>query len=329
MKDRILMILLQNKEDFVSGEEISKEIGVSRTAVWKAIEQLRDSGFEIDSRSNKGYRLIKMADKLNATVIGHYLNARTLGQVIEIHDSIGSTNNRAKELAQEGAVHGTLVAAEEQRSGRGRLGRAWSSPPKVGLWMSLILRPAFPPRFAPKMTVLAGLAVIRAINTITGLKAAIKWPNDIIINSKKLCGILTEMQAEPDLIEYVITGIGMNVNTLKENFPAEIRDSATSLFIEWGQKVDRCRLMAAILNELEVLYQEYESTTNFSGIIQEFKENCITLGRHVRVVSPAGEWEGEAIDLTEDCELVVKLADGTKRTVMSGDVSVRGIAGYL
>jgi BirA family biotin operon repressor/biotin-[acetyl-CoA-carboxylase] ligase len=329
LQDKILMILLQNQDSFISGEEISRELGVSRTAVWKVIGQLRQDDFVIQSKSNKGYRLQKIADRLNATVIRHYLRAQKLGHAMEIHNSIGSTNNRAKELAQEGAAHGTLVAAEEQQTGRGRLGRDWSSPPGVGLWMSLILRPAFPPWFAPKVTVIAGLAVLRAINSITGLKAAIKWPNDIIINSKKVCGILTEMQADLDMIEYVIAGIGVNVNTSKDSFPEEIRDSATSLYMESGKQVERCRLMAAILDELEELYQEYEKTIDFAGIIQEFKENCITLGRHVRVVSVAGEWEGKAIDLTDDCELVVELADGTRRAVMSGDVSVRGIAGYM
>lgn len=329
MKDRILMILLQNQGSFVSGEEISRKWGVSRTAVWKTIEQLRQEGFEIQSKSNRGYRLSKIPDKMNATVMRYYLTAQKLGRVIELHDTIGSTNTRAKELAQEGAVHGTLVSAEEQQAGRGRLGRAWNSPPGVGLWMSLILRPGFPPGFAPRMTVLAGLAVLRAIDAVTGLKASIKWPNDIIINSKKVCGILTEMQADPDLIEYVIVGIGMNVNTPEDGFSEEIRGSATSLFLESGRRVDRCRLSAAVLDELEVLYHEYEKTTDFTGIMQEFTENCITLGHHVRVVSTAGEWEGEAVGLTEGCELIVKLADGTRQVVFSGDVSVRGVAGYL
>lgn len=322
------MILLQNQESFISGEEISRELGVSRTAVWKAIGQLREAGFEVDSVSNRGYRLSEIPDRLHATVLRYYLHTRKLGQEIEIYDSIDSTNTRAKELAQEGAVHGTLVAAEEQQTGRGRLGRSWNSPAGVGIWMSLILRPAFPPRFAPRMTVLAGLAVLRAIEATTGLQAAIKWPNDMILNSKKVCGILTEMQADPDFIEFVIAGIGMNVNTPKESFPEELWNSATSLLIESGQPVDRCQLLAAILDALEVLYDEYEASMNFSGIIQEYKENCITLGQPVRVISAAGEWEGRAVDLTDDCELVVELADGTRRTVFSGDVSVRGIAGY-
>lgn len=329
MKDRILMILLQNRGSFISGEKISRELGVSRAAVWKAIGQLREEGFEVDSVSNRGYRLTEMPDRLNAAILRHFLHTRRLGREIELHDAIGSTNTRAKELAQGGAVHGTLVAAEEQQTGRGRLGRFWHSPSGAGIWMSLILRPAFPPRFAPRVTALAGLALLRAINTITGLKAAIKWPNDIIIHSKKACGILTEMQAEPDLIEYVIAGIGMNVNIPRHRFPKELRESATSLSIESGQPVNRCRLMAAVLDELEMLFDEYEGSLNFSGIIQEYKENCVTLGRPVRVTSAAGEWEGTAIDLTDDCELILELADGTRRTVLSGDVSVRGIAGYL
>ncbi|MGI6570208.1 MAG: biotin--[acetyl-CoA-carboxylase] ligase [Caldicoprobacterales bacterium] len=329
MKDQILMILMQNRERFFSGEEISRLLGVSRTAVWKAVRQLRDDGFEVESVTSRGYRLGRTPDILNPALLQSFLKTKKLGRKTEFHDSIDSTNTRAKELAQEGAAHGTLVAAEEQRKGRGRLGRSWDSPPGMGIWMSVILRPAFPPRFAPRMTALAGLAVLDAVNMLTGSRALIKWPNDIIINRKKVCGILTEMQADPDLIEYVIIGIGMNVNTPKEGFPEELAHSATSLLLETGQEVNRCQMTACILNSFEKLYDCYEKTTDFSGMMERYRSQCITLGKRVRVVSLSGEWEGTALDLTEDCELVVELEDGSRCTVLSGDVSVRGIAGYL
>lgn len=329
MRDRILTILLENQDSFVSGEEISQKLGVSRTAVWKTIRQLKETGFEIQSVSNKGYRLSSLPDKLEPALIQHYLTTKHFGRALEVHETINSTNTRAKELAQSGAEHGTLVLAEEQKSGRGRLGRSWESPGGLGLWMSLILRPSFPPRFAPRMTVLAGLAAVQAILKVTGLEALIKWPNDIIINSKKVCGILTEMQADPDLIDYIVVGIGMNVNTPKEVFPPELRDLATSLKLEGERHIDRCKLLAALLAVFEELDNRYLSTGNFSEVLDEYKEKCITLGRTVRVTGPTEVFEGTALDLTDDFELVVEAKNGEIRKVFSGDVSVRGVAGYL
>lgn len=329
MRDRILTILLQNQDSFVSGEDISQKLGVSRTAVWKTMGQLKEAGFEMESVSNKGYRLTSLPDKFEPALLQHYLTTKTFGRALEVHETISSTNSRAKELAQGGAVHGTLVVAEEQKSGRGRLGRSWESPEGLGLWLSLILRPSFPPRFAPRMTVLAGLAVVQAIFRVTGLETSIKWPNDIIINSKKVCGILTEMQADPDLIDYIVVGIGMNVNTLKEDFPHELRDSATSLKLEKGVHINRCKLLAELLAVFEDLDSRYLSTGDFTEILNEYKEKCITLGRAVRVTGPTETFEGTAVDLTDDFELVVETKGSERRKVFSGDVSVRGIAGYL
>ncbi|HHY83689.1 MAG TPA: biotin--[acetyl-CoA-carboxylase] ligase [Clostridiales bacterium] len=327
MKAKIQEILLKNQDSYVSGEEISRRLGISRTAVWKYINNLREEGFGIKSVPNKGYRLEKIPDRLDPVLLRHCLLTRKLGQAIEIHEAIDSTNTRAKELAQTGAPHGTLVAAEEQIKGRGRLGRSWESPPGTGIWMSLILRPSFPPRFAPRITVIAALAAVKAISSITGLDAAIKWPNDIIINYRKVCGILTEMQADPDLIEYAVLGMGINVNT--ESFPAELVNSATSLYLESGARTDRCRLLAGILGFFEGIYEKYEDTGDFTDILKEYKERCITLGQRVRVVSASGEFEGIAEGLTQDCELIVVSDNGMKHTVLSGDVSVRGICGYV
>lgn len=328
MKDRIFEILLKNRGRFVSGEDISRELGISRTAVWKSIRQLKEDGYGIDSVSNKGYCLTEVPDRLSEALLHFHLNTKKFGQYIELHDTIGSTNARAKELALESAPHGTLVAAEEQASGRGRLGRSWVSPPGMGIWMSLILRPSFLPQFAPRITVLAAMAVAQAIRSATGLQAGIKWPNDIIINGKKACGILTEMQADPDLIEFIVVGIGINVNTPRDAFPAELMDSATSLAIESGAKLDRNHLLAELLGAFEALYDRFEKSGNFADILADYKEQCITLNRRVRVFSRTEEFEGTAVDLTDSCELMVRLDDGSMRTVLSGDVSVRGIAGY-
>jgi BirA family biotin operon repressor/biotin-[acetyl-CoA-carboxylase] ligase len=329
LKEKIFEILLMNRGEFVSGEEISRKLGVSRTTVWKSIRQLKEEGYGIDSVSNKGYCLMEISDRLSEALLRFHLNTNKLGQYMELHDTIGSTNARAKELAQEAAAHGTLVAAEEQVSGRGRLGRSWVSPPGMGIWMSLILRPSFLPHFAPRITVMAAMAAAEAIHKVTGLKAGIKWPNDIIINAKKVCGILTEMQADPDVIEYVVVGIGMNVNTPKDGFPSELIDSATSLRIESGANVDRNHLLAELLGAFEVLYNRYENSGSFVDILAGYKKQCITLNRRVRVIGRTEEFEGTAVDLTDSCELIVRLDDGIMRTVLSGDVSVRGIAGYM
>lgn len=329
MRDQILTILLENQDSFVSGEDISQKLGVSRTAVWKTMGQLKESGFEMQSVPNKGYRLTSLPDKLEPALIQHYLTTKQFGRVIETHVTMDSTNTRAKELAQDGAAHGTLVTAEEQKSGRGRLGRSWESPRSLGLWMSLILRPSFSPRHAPQMTVLAGLAVVHTICKTTGLEAFIKWPNDIIVNSKKVCGILTEMQADLDLIDYIVAGIGINVNTPKEGFPRELRNSATSLKLELGAHIDRCRLSAELMAVFEGLYERCLAAGNFSEILNEYKSKCITLGRQVRVTGPSETFEGTAADLTDDFQLLVETKTGELRGVFSGDVSVRGIAAYL
>ena len=329
MRDRVLSILLENQNNFVSGEDISQSLGVSRTAIWKTMVQLKETGFEIQSVPNKGYHLTAIPDRLESSLIQYHLAAKVLGRNIEIHRTIDSTNQRAKVLAQEGAVHGTLVVSEEQTIGRGRLGRSWASPARLGIWMSLILRPSFPPEHAPRMTVLAGLAVTEGIHRITGLEAFIKWPNDIILNTKKVCGILTEMQADPDLIDYVVVGIGMNVNTTKAGFPPELRDSATSLKLEGKTTIDRCRLLAAVIDAYEEVYDIYVTTGDFSDIMKDYKKKCITLGRQIRVTGPTESFEGRAVNLTDDCRLVVETQTCENRIIASGDVSVRGIAGYL
>jgi len=328
LKDIVFSILYDNRDSFVSGEEISNKLGVSRTAVWKAISQLRREGCQIESFPNRGYCLTQTPDRLNKVLLDAHLSTHSMGRVVELHSSIDSTNARAKELAQGGAVHGTLVIAEEQTSGRGRLGRSWVSPAGMGIWMSLILRPSFLPRNASRVTVITALAVTDAIDKITGLTADIKWPNDIIINSRKVCGILTEIQADPDTIEYLVVGIGLNVNTPRDAFPEELTQSASSLFMESGVKVERNILLAGILDSFERIYNKYEETESFTAIMDDYKAQCITLNKRVKVFGRTEEFEGTAVDLTDNCELIVQLDDGTLKNVLSGDVSVRGIAGY-
>ena len=329
MKDDILKILLKVKGEYISGEAISTTLGVSRTAVWKYINQLRKEGYTIKSVSNKGYCLSYIPNRLNKVLLQYFLKTISIGRVIELHDSIGSTNMRARELAHEGALHGTLVIANEQTQGKGRMGRVWISPPETGIWMSLVLRPSLSPQDAHRITVIAALSVSNAINIITGLKAEIKWPNDIIIGSKKVCGILTEIQTEPDIIEYVVLGIGINVNAKRDDFPEELARSATSISIESEKVIDRNALIVEILKSFESLYDHYEKTGDFTDILDTYKGRCVTLNKRVKVFGRVDEFEGTAIDLSNDCALLVKLDNGIVKRIISGDVSVRGIAGYI
>ena len=244
-----------------------------------------------------------------------------MGRVVELHSSIDSTNARAKELAQGWRCtwyFGNCRGADKRE---GRLGRSWVSPAGMGIWMSLILRPSFYPQCL-RVTVITALAVTDAIDKITGLTADIKWPNDIIINSRKVCGILTEIQADPDTIEYLVVGIGLNVNTPRDAFPEELTQSASSLFMESGVKVERNILLAGILDSFERIYNKYEETESFTAIMDDYKAQCITLNKRVKVFGRTEEFEGTAVDLTDNCELIVQLDDGTLKNVLSGDVSV-------
>lgn len=329
MRDRILKILLDNKDNFVSGEAISEHLNVTRAAVWKHIKSLQAEGFKIESISRKGYRLIGIPDKLEMVTLLHGMETKTLGRTIEIHESIDSTNSRAKELALLGYPDGTLVIAEEQVKGRGRMGRSWVSPAGKGIWMSLLLRPEMPPNSAPIITTLAALAVKRALEETTGLVVSIKWPNDIIIQNKKICGILTEIHADIDVIHYVIVGIGINANIEKDDFPEELLDSATSILIALGRKVDRVQLIQAIMKHMEEIYTDYIKSRDMGPILEECRKCSATLGRVVKVVGRNMEFSGKAIDLDEDGALLVLKEDGKVEKVLSGDVSVRGIGGYV
>ena len=328
MRDKILGMLMKNRERHISGEAVSLELGVTRAAVWKHIKQLKDEGFHIESVNNRGYRLVKWPDRLESAVLKGLLNTRELGCCLEVHSTIDSTNMRAKELALKGAPHGTLVLSEEQQRGRGRLGRVWVSPEGTGLWMSLLLRPALMPAEAFRITMVAALVVAGALKNASGCDAGIKWPNDIIMGGRKVCGILTEIQAEPEVIQYAVVGIGVNVNNEAGSFPEELAESAGSLRMAAGVQMDRMTLASSILNMFEDLYLRY-CNNDSSGLAEEYRRASVTIGRKVRVSAPAGCFEGMAEDFGEDGSLLVRLADQSLKRVYSGDVSVRGIAGYV
>lgn len=318
-----ILELLRRQEGFLSGEDIGRELSITRAAVWKGIKKLREEGYEIETVTNRGYRLTNPETMYNKRELEQGLKTKTMGQSIYFYEETDTTNNRARELALEGASEGTLVVAEKQTAGRGRRGKVWESPLGTGIWMSLVLRPQIMPAEASVLTLLCGLATAEAIEAETGLSAGIKWPNDILINGKKAVGILTEMDCEMSEVHFVIPGIGINVNTA--SFPPEIAEIATSLYLECGKTVSRRRLVHRVLERLEEHYETFLRTGSFAAMLKDYRKHCITLGKEVHVLGRE-PFFAEALDITPEGELLVRRADnGKEEVVFSGEVSIRGV----
>ena len=326
MRNKILEILRNAGDTYISGEEIADQLGVSRTAVWKHIKEMRAQGYEIESHARSGYSLRVAPDALLAGEINHGLNTQVIGRQIICHDEIDSTNNEAKRLAREGAADGTVIVAESQTGGKGRLERKFFSPKGKGIWFSVILRPKFLPQEAPKCTLMAAVAVARAMAEF-GLTPGIKWPNDLLYENKKLVGILTEMSAEMDGINYIVIGTGINVNIDQSEFPEDIRDVATSLCMMKGEPLPRVKFFQAVLRAMDDLYAQVQAQ-GFAPVLQEWRKYSITLGQEVKVIGVRdGEiYFGKATDIDEDGALLVDTEEGRKK-VLAGDVSIRPRSG--
>ena len=322
-KDEILEYL-KKSVDYVSGEDLSKKLGISRSAVWKNVNSLRESGYVIESVTNRGYRLADTSDVLNEREISGGLKTKVFGKKLTVFPEIDSTNEEAKRQALKGAEHGSVYVADQQLGGKGRLGRVWSSPPKTGLWFTVLLRPDAAPVQVSNLTLLAGLAVCRAIRSLTGSEAMIKWPNDIVIGSRKVCGILTEMTAEADRVHFAVVGIGVNVNN--KEFSEELAVKATSLRMETGSPVSRVALLQGILPEFEALYNEYFIDGN-EDWLKSYKKVCVSLNHRVGAERSGGRVTGTATDITRGGQLVVKCDDGSRIEINSGEVIVQGIYG--
>ncbi len=318
MKQKILDIL-KSSEGYVSGEKISSLTGISRAAVWKHIKSLKNAGYEISSVTNRGYRLVSSPDLIDADEIKRRLNTEFIGSKIYVYDETDSTNERAK--AHSADSEGAVFIAEVQNGGKGSHGRGWISPRGTGVWLSVLLKPDAAPSDISQITLAAGLSVCKTVE----MGAEIKWPNDVVIGSKKVCGILTEMSAEIDMVNYVVCGIGINVNT--EGFDSEIAHRATSMYIESGEKYERNEVAARLLNNFEYYYKKFLAG-GLSAVLDEYRKSCVTLGRDVSVIFKKETVTGKAVDVDENGALVVETADGVIR-VTSGEVSVRGIYGYV
>lgn len=334
MKKEILQKLKESPSDYVSGEALSTVLGVSRTAIWKTINDLKDDGYIIEASSKKGYRLSPDSDVVNTFEVGQGLKTKVFGRNIAHLGEVDSTNNYAKKVALEGCEEGTIVTADYQTSGRGRLGRSWDSSGKKGVWMSLVLRPDIPFEEIQIITLAASVAVVKAIKEVAHIEAGIKWPNDIIINGKKVCGILVEMNMEIDRINFMVLGIGLNVNQQANDFPEEIRDKATSLKISMEQSYDvkktlkRSELIKVILLKFEEIYDKVICGA-YEEIISEWKKYSVTLGKEVSMTYKDKQCIGIAEGITKEGKLIVRCADGTVKEVLSGEVSVRGLLGYV
>jgi BirA family biotin operon repressor/biotin-[acetyl-CoA-carboxylase] ligase len=328
LKKEILTLLKKKHEDFVSGQDISDKFGVTRTAIWKYINQLKEEGYEIESISKKGYHLTSSPDILTLEELETYLTTSTIGRTMHHFNSIESTNSKAKQLADLGESHGTLVISEEQTKGRGRLGRSWVSPKYKGIWMSIILRPDLNPIDAVKLTQTAAAAVVMSAKDL-GIETYVKWPNDIVINHKKVCGILTEMNAELTRINYVVVGIGINVNIDEAEFCDEIKDIATSLKIQTKQTVNRQKLTAGILNNFENLYNKFINNNDFKSSIDICRENSALIGNEIMVIGREKNIPAKALDIDEEGRLLVQYEDGKEEKLISGEVSIRGKGSYI
>ncbi|MDD5093842.1 MAG: biotin--[acetyl-CoA-carboxylase] ligase [Dehalococcoidia bacterium] len=320
MKEEILKALRQGSR--VSGEKLGADIGISRTAVWKYITELRTEGYQIDSSPSKGYALLSAPDNLTPQEIKEGLRTSVLGREIIYYTEVSSTQDVAKSMAIQRAGEGTIIIAERQTGGQGRLGRKWESLPG-SIALSIILRPPIHPSEAPLFTIVAGVAVAQAIEKATHLSPQLKWPNDIIAGGKKVGGILAEMSAEMDRVNYIVLGIGINVNTPRSSLPADIKAIATSLKEEGGKEISRVKLVQSILEELETLYEVFR-TAGFEPIRQRWTVLSNTIGARVTVTSGEGErTEGIATEMDRDGALILRKGDGTLERVIAGDVSLR------
>ncbi|MDF2937089.1 MAG: bifunctional biotin--[acetyl-CoA-carboxylase] synthetase/biotin operon repressor [Paenibacillaceae bacterium] len=303
----------------MSGGEISKALEVSRTAVWKHIQALKVDGFTFEAVPRRGYKLLSQPDTFSPQDLLPLLRTRVLGRSIHCFDEVDSTQNVAQRLIRDGAPEGTLVLAERQTAGRGRLGRHWHSPKGKGIYMSLVVKPAIPLHLTPHLTLLAAVALNRAIRKVVPeVEPGIKWPNDLLIGGKKISGILLESSAENEQLQYIVTGVGISCNLEREDYPEELAGKATSLLIESGRRVERAKLIAEFLGQLEELYGLYYAQ-GFSPIQTLWEASAVTLGQTVRSSDAAGSFEGTAIGLNEWGGLRLRLADGSERTIYSAD----------
>lgn len=319
-RDRVLDALREAGSEYVSGEALARSLGLSRTAVWKAIDQLRREGYRIESGPNRGYRLGADNDVLSLEGLSRYLREPRIRP--QVYESIGSTNTALKSMAAEGAPEGLALIAGAQSQGRGRLGRSFYSPAGSGLYLSLLLRPDCDPGKATQLTACAAVAVAEALEELSGKSVGIKWVNDLLMDGRKVCGILSEasLDCESGTVNYVIVGVGINVRRPEGGFPEELRDIAGAAFGDESIPDLRCRLAASVLDRLWQAYEHRED----GGVLEAYRKRSLVLGRPINILPREGEPErATALEIEPDFALRVRLEDGTIRRLNSGEVSIR------
>lgn len=325
MKEKILELLKQH-EDYVSGQDICNRLGVSRTAVWKNIKALKEEGYRIDSVNNRGYKLLAEPDVIDEMRIREYLHTKWLGSTILYEPEMDSTNIQAKRLGEHDAVNGTVVVTECQTAGRGRRGKTWVSP-AGNCYFSILLRPEVLVDRASIITLVSAMALAKAIKQVAALDTMIKWPNDVIANGKKLCGILTESSTDLEYINYAVVGIGINAN--QTDFPEEIKDMASSIRLETGKEVNRAELLGTFLNVFETYYETFLETEDLTKLSEEYNRLLVNRGREVKIIEKETERILTAVGIDDKGGLIVEDCNGQRETIISGEVSVRGLYGYV
>lgn len=320
LEQRMVALLRDSIGSMVSGAELASRLNVSRTAVWKLIHRLRAKGYSIEAIPSRGYCLHELPDVFTPGDLTSGLTTRRIGHIVQCITETDSTNTRAYRWAEAGAAEGSLIVAERQTAGKGRLGRRWESPSGVNLYCSVILRPTIPPAKASQLTFLSAVAVARTIETVTGLAPQIKWPNDILLNGRKVAGLLNEMSAETDGVHFIIVGIGLNINMRLDQFPDDLRYPATSLLLATGAPVARVAVARTLFTHLDQLYEEYLSQ-GFNHIRQEWVRRSAFQNRMVRVAVGDGYVEGVATGIADDGALLLDRGQGQTERIISGDVT--------
>jgi len=322
--DARIIAWLREADGPLSGAEIARRLGCTRAAVWKHVDALRQQGYAIAARPAAGYELMETPDRLSAAELAPHL--RGSWRRIEWHQELDSTQRLARDLARAGTVEGTVVIAEAQTAGRGRLGRQWHSPPGVNFYGSIVLRPDLPLTSVPQLALVIGLGAAEAIEAETGMRPGLKWPNDVQLGGKKVVGILTEMEAEVERVLHVIAGIGVNVNAPADAFPPELRDTATSLALACGRHVDRTAFVGRLLAAIEARYDRFLAM-GFAAMRPDWDSYCALTGREVRVTAPGGAVAGRVQGLGDDGALIIEERGGTLRRIVAGEVTLRPDAG--
>ena len=325
MKAEILA-LLRESDDYISGQELCRRFGVTRSAVWKAVGQLKKEGYEIEAVQNRGYKLVK-AEVYGESELRSRIRTVWAGSELHFYRITGSTNLLAKQAGEEDAPHGALFVADEQTAGRGRRGRSWQSPPGANIYFTILLRPDFAPDQASMLTLVMAHSVACAIHRLTGLEPSIKWPNDVLLEGKKVCGILTEMSVEREYIHYVVCGVGINV--VSQDFTEGIREHAIAVEEVYGQAVSKGALLQYVMEDFERDYDAFVAAGDLTPLLESYNGILVNRDRRVRVLDPKGEWEGIARGINAGGELLVEDIEGGIQNIFAGEVSVRGIYGYV